>query len=130
MSPEQKEAFDIIAKLVKAAIGESNIYINSYEVDWNRGVECGDPEAKVTVQGDVHGTLMLTPAVTRKVNQMVRAHQTAESLREARAELEAEKRKNKELVEESRKRIEDLKGRLARLHALSDPDRPGTDYEL
>lgn len=106
----QREMLDAVGALVKAAIGESRLFVKSYSQDWPHGPMGGaEPTITVEVDGAVMGKLLLSGEVVRRVTQLVDAERKTSELEKAHAEIEA------------------LKDRLGRLHMLSD--LKGTSHE-
>ena len=106
---QDDEAMELVSALVKVAIGESRIFVASYNTSWD-GLSATCPEVKVVVEGDVNGTLTLRDPITRKVSKLLSVWKTATDLESRTRELAEAKRQN-----------EALKDRLSRLHCLSDP---------
>ena len=105
---ETDQRLSAVTAAVKTAIGESRVWVKSYEVDH---FDCAGlaERVKVVVDGDVQGTLTLHGQALRRAQSIMRAFQTSPELERALAEIEA------------------LKDRLGRLHMLSD--LKGTSHE-
>lgn len=105
---EQRKALDVVTHLVKAAIGESKLWVKSYEMDYParhlHGVDLDVPRVKIVVDGDVTGPLTLSGPLAQRVMKVMSAYRLP-------PELEAVKAENAV-----------LKARLAQLHALSGPE--------
>jgi hypothetical protein len=108
---KRRDVLDAVGAMVKAAIGESRVWVKSYSQDWPNGTlpGTGDPVITVEVEGEAQGKLRLSGNVVRRVRDLVEAERKTSELERAQAEIEA------------------LKDRLARLHTLSD--LRGTSHE-
>ena len=107
----EHETMEAVGALVKAAIGESKVWVRSYSQDPSGFISgAGNMEVTVELDGEVSGKLVLHGAVTRRVTALVAAERKTAELERLKVELEREKR-----------RTEKLKDRLSRLHTLSDP---------
>lgn len=93
----------LIVALVKAAIGEGQVYFQSYEQE-DRGFAGSVQSIHVTIGGDVEGKLRLTGQAAQNVIRAFQMSHTSEALKRANEKADR------------------LSKKLSQLHALSDPE--------
>lgn len=100
--PEEKDS-ELVVAIVKAAIGEADVYFRSYFQD-QTSFGCNPVSIEVTVGGEVTGKLMLTGKAAEKVMRVSQISRKDDDLRKANRRADA------------------LSKKLKQLHALSDSE--------
>ena len=106
---------ELVVAIIKAAIGEAKVYFSSYTHE-DLGFAGTAYHIEVAVGGDVAGKLRLKGKAADQVFRVFQMSRTTSDVERLEKALSAEK-----------KRVEKMKDRLARLHALADPG--GKDFE-
>lgn len=87
----------LIVALVKAAIGEANVYFRSYNVDYS--MHCSVPSIDIEVCGEVEGKLRVTGEKASQVARLFDVVEQTDALDKAEVELREMKRRNALLKE-------------------------------
>lgn len=129
MSNLNDELNDLVAALIKAAIGESKLYMDSVKLDYggfSENLKCTiQPKITVRINGDVSGELTLSGEAHKQVRRLFEQHRLVAELKQKDKDIQtmiAEQKDTLAALSAEKNTSTILRGKIAQLHKMSEPD--------